>query len=154
MITGDYAKKTVLRRRIPTTQLVDAQGRFINLDAQGKVIDKHSKDKSATEIEGDSRFCGKRFAIAGHIEGEKKCLYCGVWFGWTSEKRDLYLRTMNIDPYNCDTNIEPLHCASDHCQEYHRLCREAAIKNAEIEEEKMKKRGLELFKRLKDRGIL
>ena len=153
MITQSKVKSGAVRRYIREsckTQLIH-KSNFVDVDLNGRVIDKASKDKTSTEIQGDSRFCGKRFAIGGIIEGHKRCVYCGVWFFWTSRKVAEYLAGGNIDPFNADENIEPLHCNSQHCQDFHEECRREFERRKKIEEEKSHERNAKILREL--RGI-
>jgi len=127
---------------------------FLDLDLNGHLIDSRPKESKSTEIEGDGRFCGHRFALKGKLYGDKRCIYCGDWFHWNQMHIQKWIMSGNIDPHNVDNVIEPLHCGSDHCSEYHHLCDEAMIKKAKMEEEMIEHRSMELFKELKQRKVL
>ena len=134
----------------PMQKLGRGKFSFLDKDAKGKLIDSPSKSSKSIEVEGDSRFCGHRFMLASKLYGDKKCLYCGVWFHWKDTDYQLWVRTGNIDRLNNDDNIEPLHCGSDHCEDYHRL----VIK---YEEERLKtenRKQYDLYKYMQKQGLV
>lgn len=126
---------------------------FVDKDLEGCKIDQRAKDSKSVEVDGDNRFCGHRFLLKKKLYGDKRCLYCGKWFHWDSKRREDWIRTGNVDRLNLDTNIEPLHCGSLHCEEYHRLCQVAVVKRAEemIDREQ---HYLSMFKKMKTQRII
>lgn len=129
---------------------------FIDIDLKGRKIESTAKESKSTEVEGQNRFCGHRFVLKQKLYGDKRCLYCGKWFHWQSNETNVnrWVRTNNLDNFNVDNNIEPLHCESSHCQEYHELCRKADIKRQEEYQERLDQRYLKIYKHLKRTKIL
>jgi len=121
---------------------------------KGQVIDQRTKDGRSVEVDGDARFCGHRFLLKTRLYGDKKCLYCGKWFHWKDTDWFTWIREGNIDRMNLDGVLEPLHCNSDHCREYHHLVLQAQEKNRKIEEEKKDRMFFSLFKNLKAQGVI
>jgi len=126
----------------------------MNRDLKNNVIDQRAKDSQSIEINGVSKFCGHRFLLKTKLYGDKRCLYCGKWFHWKDTECITWLKENNIDNMNLDGALEPLHCNSSHCQEYHRLCLIAAERCKKEELEDMEQRSLRLFKHLKSRGMV
>jgi len=113
---------------------------YLDTDLTGTLIDQRAKDGKSVEVNGDRRFCGHRYLLKQKLFGDKKCLYCGRWFHWKQADKDIWINEGNIDNLNADNVIEPLHCGSEHCQEYHHLSLEA--------------KSLRLFKSLQQRKII
>lgn len=123
---------------------------FIDKDAKGKRIETTHKSRKSVEVEGDSRFCGHRFAMGTKLYGDKRCLYCGDWFHWKDTDYQTWVKTRNIDRLNLDDNIEPLHCGRSRCQDYH----EQSIK---AEEERLRitnRRDYEMYKYMQSQGMV
>ena len=128
---------------------------FIDKDLSGRVIDQPSKTSKSVEIEGNSRFCGHRFKLRGRTFGDKRCIYCGNWFHWDQQKDGLkWIRQANIDTYNLDKNVEPLHCGKQHCEDYHYKCEQVKIKKAAEAEKLNEHRMIEAFKEFKKQGLV
>jgi hypothetical protein len=123
---------------------------FLDKDTKGKLIDSRAKDSHSVEIEGDSRFCGKRFVLATKLYGDKRCLYCGKWFHWKDTDYQTWVKTKNIDRLNNDDNVEPLHCGSAHCEEYHYLC----IKAEESRLERTNPEAYKVYKSMQKQGLV
>ena len=94
---------------------------FNDVDLDGRRIDSTAKESRSHEVQGDARFVGHRFILKTRGYGDKKCLYCGVWFHWTESIALHEGMKGNVDRMNNDDVLEPLHCGSSHCEEYHRL---------------------------------
>jgi len=105
----------------PVAKLGFGKFAFIDKTPKGQRIESFAKESKSKEVEGDSRFCGKRFILATRLYGDKRCLYCRVWFHWKDTDYATWILTGNIDRLNLDDNIEPLHCGSSHCTDYHYL---------------------------------
>lgn len=118
----------------PVAKLSGGKFAFIDKNPKGKRIESTAKESKSKEVEGDSRFCGKRFILATRLYGDKRCLYCGVWFHWKDADYATWIRTSNIDRLNLDDNIEPLHCGSSHCTDYHYLSIKAEERCLEIQD--------------------
>lgn len=129
---------------------------IIDRDLKGNRIESTAKESRSQEIDGDNRFCGHRFVLKQRLYGDKRCLYCGVWFHWQSSENNVnrWIRTNNLDKLNKDTNIEPLHCESLHCQEYHELCRRADLKRQQDYQEGLDQKYLKVYKNLKRAKLL
>lgn len=129
---------------------------FIDVDLKGRKIESTAKESKSTEVEGQSRFCGHRFVLKQKLYGDKRCLYCGKWFHWQSNEANVqkWIAANNLDTMNVDSNIEPLHCGSSHCVEYHELCRRADIKKQEEYQDRLDQRYLKIYKHLKRTKIL
>lgn len=129
---------------------------FIDRNLKGDRIESTAKESRSQEIDGDSRFCGHRFVLKQKMYGDKRCLYCGKWFHWQSSEHHVnrWIKTNNLDNLNRDNNIEPLHCESDHCQEYHELCRKVEVKRQLEAQEQVDQNYLKLYKNLKRSRIL
>ena len=120
---------------------------MINRDLKGNIIDQRKKDSHSVEVNGVSRFTGHRFLLKTRLYGDKRCIYCGRWFHWKDTDVLTWLRTKNIDNMNVDGILEPLHCGSEHCQEFHHrylLQQEKEKQDAEYA----------LFMDLKRRGVI
>ena len=123
-------------------------------DTKGRVIDQRAKDSKSVEIDGTSLFAGHKFLLKTKLYGDKRCVYCGRWFHWKETDYLTWLRTKNIDSMHRDKGVEPLHCGSSHCEEFHRRYLR--------HQEKLKKerRGeaevffLNLYKKLKKQGVV
>lgn len=123
-------------------------------DTKGRVIDQRVKDGKSVEIDGDGKFCGHRFLLKTRLFGDKRCIYCGRWFHWKDSEAFEWIRTDNIDTMNKDGALEPLHCGSEHCQEFHRryLLHQEKVK---VEEESRREiLFFDVFKRLKKEGVI
>jgi len=94
---------------------------FIDKDLNGQEIQQRAKDSKSVEIDGNSRFTGHRFLLKTKLYGDKRCVYCGKWFHWKDTDSLTWLRMGNINTGNMDNVLEPLHCGSLHCQEFHHL---------------------------------
>lgn len=116
----------------PLVKLGFGKFAYIDRNPEGQRIETTAKSSKSVEVEGDSRFCGHRFILATRLYGDKKCLYCGVWFHWKDTDYANWIRTRNIDRLNLDDNIEPLHCGSSHCTDYHYLSIQEEEKRLEI----------------------
>ena len=127
--------------------------RFINKDLNGDVIDQRPKDSVSIEINGQSRFCGHRFLLKTKLYGDKRCIYCGIWFHWKIQDKDKWIEQKNIDTYNLDNVLEPLHCGSEHCQDYHYRWQEAKKKRM-LEQEEKENRFFSLYKKLNERKLV
>jgi hypothetical protein len=121
-------------------------------DLKGNIIDQRTKDSNPVEIDGTSLFTGHRFLLNTRLYGDKRCIYCGKWFHWKDTDMFEWLRTNNIDDMNVDKALEPLHCNSHHCQDYHHQYLEAVAARKEQTIEEMEQRSLRLFKQLKKDG--
>jgi hypothetical protein len=126
---------------------------FIDYDKKtDQVIDQRAKDGHSVEVNGNGRFCGHRFILKTKLFGDKRCIYCGKWFHWKDSDMLTWMRMNNLDNLLVkDRVMEPLHCGSDHCQEYHHLWhlelarRKQIVRDGEI---------LRLFKDLKTRKMI
>ena len=119
---------------------------FIDITEKGDVIDTRHKETHSREVDGNNRFCGHRFVLKTKLYGDKRCLYCGKWFHWKQSDAYLWIQSGNIDTLNVDDVIEPLHCGSDHCQDYHQLSQKALIKRAKQIDEMIETKSLELYR--------
>jgi len=124
---------------------------FINTDLKGRPIEQKAKDSKSVEIDGDSRFTGRRFLLKTKLYGDKRCLYCGKWFHWKDTDSLTWLREKNIDTMNMDNVLVPLHCGSLHCQEYHHLWLLEVERRKQIAGENQSWR---LFRDLKNQGVI
>lgn len=127
---------------------------FIDKDLKGRVIFQNPKDGKSIEIDGDSRFCGHRFLLKTKLYGDKRCLYCGKWFHWQGSDKDKWIVNRNIDPHNLDNNIEPLHCGSSACEDYHNRWLTHQDKLAKEAEKMNEIEMLTLFSQLKAKGLV
>ena len=118
----------------PVAKLGFGKFAFIDKNTKGQIIESTAKESKSREVEGDSRFCGHRFILATKLYGDKRCLYCGKWFHWKDTDYQSWVLTGNIDRLNLDDNIEPLHCGSGHCTDYHHLSVQWEEKRLEIED--------------------
>lgn len=50
------------------------------------------------------------------IDGDKRCLVCGKWFSWSIKNKNKYILEHRWD----FRRNEPIHCGSEHCQEWWR----------------------------------
>jgi len=124
-------------------------------DLKGNVIEQRKKDSHSVEVDGTGRFCGHRFLLKTKLYGEKRCTYCGRWFQWEDTQMFEFIRTSNIDDMNPrGGGIEPLHCGSEHCQEYHRRYLQAVAKRRKENTEKYNEKMFETFKALKKQGVI
>lgn len=124
MIITDL-KQPINKINTPVGSIFNGKKLFVDKDATGRRIESTAKSSKSIEVEGDSRFCGKRFFLGSKLYGDKKCLYCGIWFHWKDTDYQAWVKTGNIDRLNLDNNVEPLHCGKDHCIEFHKLSIEA-----------------------------
>ena len=122
----------------------------IEKGARGGAIDARAKDSTSYEVSGDGRFCGHRFILKQKLYGDKRCIYCGKWFHWDQSNQQKWINGNNLDTLNADSNIEPLHCGSGHCENYHYEYERSRV---EFERD-LDRRGMDLFKSLKRKGIL
>lgn len=127
---------------------------FADKDLQGKRIEQRNKDGHSVEIDGQSRFCGHRFLLKTKLYGDKRCIYCGVWFHWCQDDAQKWVKAENIDPHNVDTVLEPLHCGNGFCDDYHHTYLKAQERKAIAYAAQQKQRGLKLFKNLKASGVI
>ncbi len=130
---------------------------FIDREKGSKqVIDQRAKDSHSVEIDGHARFSGHRFLLKTKLFGDKRCIYCGRWFHWKDTDSLTWLQQQNIDDMNKDRNqvLEPLHCGSEHCQEYHRRYLIAVEKRRIQALENRERQTMILFRLLKDRGVI
>lgn len=135
---------------VPVARLGAGKFAFIDKDTKGKRIESTVSNRKSIEVEGDSRFAGHRFILANKLYGDKRCLYCGTWFHWKDTDYQTWVKTGNIDRMNLDDTIEPLHCGTSHCQEYHRQCVKA-------EENRLKvtnRREYETYKYMQAQGLV
>lgn len=126
----------------------------VNKDFKGKVIEQRLKDSHSVEIDGNGRFNGHRFLLKTKLFGDKRCIYCGKWFHWKDTDALAWMSQNNLDDMNKDNAIEPLHCGSEHCQEFHRRYLIASKKKAQMEAERREISFFNLFKRLKKEGVI
>ncbi len=127
------------------------QSQTKNKDLTGKIIEQKSKDSHSVEIDGNSRFCGKRFLLKTKLFGDKRCIYCGKWFHWKDTDSITWMKEGNIDNYNVDKSLEPLHCGSSHCKDYHQSWKE----ELEIRKQRVMDGDMwRLFKGLKNKGVV
>ena len=124
---------------------------FVNRDLNGQVIAQKTKDSKSVEIDGDSRFTGKRFLLKTKLYGDKRCIYCGKWFHWKDTDSLTWLREQNVNTMNCDNVLEPLHCGSEHCQEYHHLWLMEVERRKRLAAENQSWR---VFKNLQSKGVV
>ena len=124
---------------------------FINKDLNGQVIEQRSKESKSVEIDGDSRFAGHRFLLKTRLYGDKRCIYCGKWFHWKDTDSLAWIKENNINTFNNDNVLEPLHCGSLHCQEYHHLWLQEVERRKQIAQENQ---GWRLFKELKSKKVI
>ena len=94
---------------------------FENLDLNNQPIEQKAKDSKSVEVSGEGRFLGHRFLLKTKLFGDKRCLYCGKWFHWKDTDSQTWLKDNNICNINNDNVLEPLHCGSEHCRDYHYL---------------------------------
>lgn len=144
LILNPYALMTpvIPKVNVPTAKLGHGKFAYVDRDAKGKRIESFSKTSKSVEVEGDSRFCGHRFVLGAKLYGDKRCLYCGVWFHWKDTDYQTWVKTGNIDRLNMDDTIEPLHCGSSHCQDYHQIsvnAEEMRLKRTDPEKYKLYK---------------
>lgn len=140
----------IMKVNKPVAKLAPGKFGYIDRDSRGKRIETTFKSRKSVEVEGDSRFAGHRFVLGTKLYGDKRCIYCGVWFHWKDSDYQKWVLTGNIDRMNLDDTIEPLHCASDHCEEYHRQCVKA-------EEERLKitnRREYDTYKYMQSQGLV
>jgi hypothetical protein len=123
---------------------------FVDRELDGRPIDSRAKETRSHEVDGDSRFCGKRFVLKTRLYGDKRCLVCGVWFHWTEADCFRALRLGYADTMNRDRTGEPVHCGSAHCVEWWRVS-EASKSDREAAEEA---RMVTLYGTLKRRGLV
>jgi len=124
------------------------------VDIKGNAIDQRSKDGHSVEVRSRGLFTGRRFLLKTRLYGDKRCLYCGKWYHWKDTDSLTWLRMNNVDTMNKDGALEPLHCGSEHCQEFHRRYLIAEEKRHQMSEEKKDQYFFSLYKNLKKRGIL
>lgn len=123
-------------------------------DLKGNVIDQRIKDSHSVEVNGSGKFAGHRFLLKTRLYGDKRCIYCGRWFHWKDSGMFTWISTRNIDTMNKDGALEPLHCANEHCQEYHRRY---LIHQDKLKRECEAKREIlyfDMFKNLKKQGVI
>lgn len=149
-IITDLHAKPVGRVNKPVASLGHGKFSFVDKDLKGKVIQTTAKSRKSIEVEGDSRFAGHRFVLGTKLYGDKRCIYCGIWFHWKDTDYQTWIKTGNIDRLNLDDNIEPLHCGSDHCEEYHRLC----VKAEEDRLRRTNERTFEMYKSMQAKGLV
>ena len=126
---------------------------MLDKDLKGNVIDQRTKDGHSTEVDGTSRFCGHRFLLKTRLYGDKRCVYCGKWFHWKDTDYFKWIQEQNIDRMNnLDGMLEPLHCDSDHCREYHYLCLKADADRKAKDELEADERAWRMFRSLKSQG--
>lgn len=135
---------------VPIDKIGHGKFSFIDRDVKGKIIDARAGFHKAVEVEGDSRFCGHRFILASKLYGDKRCLYCGTWFHWKDTDYQSWIKTGNVDRMNIDDTIEPLHCGSEHCQDYHHLC----VQSEETRLKRQDRQGYELYKYMQGQGLV
>jgi hypothetical protein len=123
-------------------------------DLKGNIIIQRPKDSRSIEIDGTGRFCGHRFLLKTKLYGDKRCIYCGKWFHWKDTDYLTWLKQDNIDDTNADNNIEPLHCGSLHCQDYHYLYKKAQKRRMEELGATFERRALRAYKILKKAGLV
>lgn len=153
IITNPYAPmraSTVQKINVPMASVGNGKFSFVDRDAKGKVIDSPRKSSKSVEVEGDSRFCGKRFILGGKLYGDKRCIYCGEWFHWQDTDYQTWVKTGNIDRLNADDTIEPLHCGKGGCHDYHGLCIKAEENRLKMENRKQ----YELYKYMQGQGLV
>ncbi len=80
------------------------------------------------------------------IEGDKRCLVCGKWMTWSIKNKAKYIQEGRWD----FDRKEPIHCNSEHCQEYWRRYEKAEEQRIKLREEYY----LNLYKRLKKLGLV
>lgn len=129
---------------------------MIDRNLKGERIISTMKETKSQEVDGNDRFCGHRFVLKQKMYGDKRCLYCGKWFHYQVNEVNVnrWIKTTNLDHLNRDNNIEPLHCESSHCVEYHDLCKQADLKRQEEYREMIDQRYLKVYKNLKRKKIL
>ena len=88
------------------------------------------------------------------LYGDKRCIYCGKWFHWKQEDSHKWLLGKNIDTYNVDDVLEPLHCGSQHCDYYHIKCLEVGFKRRQEDEAEIERNGLKIYMNLRNKGLL
>ena len=143
-------RPSVPKINVPFDKIGMGKFKFIDKDERGKIIDSPRKSSKSVEVEGDSRFCGKRFYLGGKLYGDKRCLYCGVWFHWKDTDYQTWVKTGNIDRLNIDDTIEPLHCGSAHCTDYHHIFIKAEEQRLQISDpEKFR-----LYKYMQSQGMV
>lgn len=124
---------------------------FQDKNLQGKIIEQKQKDGYSVEVDGQDRFCGHRFLLKTKLYGDKRCRYCGKWFHWKDTDYFTWIREKNIDIQNLDKVLEPLHCGSGHCKDFHHAWLMEIERRREIA---MQKDGWKLFEELKNRGVI
>jgi hypothetical protein len=125
-----------------------------NRDLKGRVIDQRLKDSKSVEIDPTGKFNGHRFLFKTRLFGDKRCIYCGRWFHWKDTDFLSWMRQKNIDNMNKDGALEPLHCGSEHCQEFHRRYLIHQEKMRKEEEGRREILFFDLFKKLKREGLI
>lgn len=125
---------------------------FIDTDLRGRRIDQRAKDSRSVEVDGQSRFCGKRFLLKTRLYGDKRCWACGVWFHWTETDCLRALREGTVDRFDLDNVTTPLLCGTSRCYDFWRLC-QAPTHQQEAQAERDDKM-LRLFKRLQRRKVV
>ena len=123
-------------------------------DVKGRVIDQRVKDGKSAEIDGNGVFCGHRFLLKTKLYGDKRCIYCGRWFHWKDTDALEWIRMNNIETMNKDGALEPLHCGSEHCQEFHHRYLVHQEKMRREEEARKEILFFDVFKRLKKEGVI
>jgi len=124
---------------------------YLDTDLNGQPIDQKSKDSKSVEIDGNSRFAGHRFLLKTKLFGDKRCIYCGKWFHWKDTDSQTWMNEGNICNTNNDNVIEPLHCGSNHCREYHHLWLVELERRKKFASERM---SWQLFKDLQNKGAI
>jgi hypothetical protein len=127
---------------------------FNDIDLKGRKIEQRSKDSRSVEINGDSRFCGHRFLLRQKLYGDKRCIYCGKWFHWKQDDAAKWVKSNNIDNMNVDKVLEPLHCGTMFCDDYHQAYLKHQEKLAAQQQALQEHRTMEMFKAAKAAGII
>jgi len=128
---------------------------FMDKDAKtGLPVQQTPKTGRSAEIDGQGRFDGHRFLLKTKLYGDKRCLYCGQWFHWKDSDYHRWLREDNIDRQNLDKVLEPLHCGSDHCTEFHQQALDSKMRRAVEKEGELESKTWALYKQLKSSGVI
>jgi len=128
---------------------------LLDRDAKtGLPIDQNPKTGRSSEIDGKGRFAGHRFLLKTKLYGDKRCLYCGQWFHWKDSDYHRWLKEDNIDRTNLDKVLEPFHCGSEHCTEFHYQVLNSKMQKAEEKAGELESKTWALYKQLKSSGVI
>lgn len=140
----------------------------------GDIILNNGKPSQALEGGGfralsveEKGYLGYQYVRDGIIYGDKRCDYCGKWFSWTMKQRAKYIENWNwkiekgapvrrkndqgvVEILTDVINEEPIHCGSEHCQDYHNRVLKHEQRLASGDHEYYH----ELYKKMKEKKII